>query len=91
MTALDWVRSKAAVTEIDTFSGDDENGVSRTYRVTRSVFKGTLPYRMARDIRKELSSLIRADMHIETLHIGGQYRSDFGNCEYINSVYELLN
>lgn len=86
MTALDWIRNKAEIKTVETFK--TENG--ETYRVTMSSFCGTLPSGMAAETRKMLGSLVSSDLETETLVIGGQYRSDYGRCEYVRNVYERV-
>lgn len=86
MQALAWIRTKAAVTAVEEFPGN----AGETFKVTRSVYRGTLPYRMAKELRSQLADLVKSDMEVETLLIGGQYRGDFGRCEYIHAVYERV-
>lgn len=86
MNALAWVRSKATVFSTDTFEHE-----GKTIRVTYSSFRGNVPPRMIFQLREQLSQLANdGDREIETLHLNGQYRGDFGKCEYIRSVYEQV-
>ena len=95
MSALDWVRNKASQTEVYTLDIESESEGTKagTWRVTRWHFKGTLPNRMAAQIRNEICKLIKTEsgdiQTTETLKIGGQYRSDYNKCEFFRSVYEF--
>jgi hypothetical protein len=98
MSALDWVRNKAAQTEIDTMEipaeSAGEGTKAGTWRVTRWHYKGTLPIKMAAQIRNELTNVVNVqsgDIQThEVLRIGGQYRSDYGRCEFSKTVYEFM-
>ena len=95
MNAVEWIRSRAQVSAIETMvisesEGADIGATPGTYKITRSVFRGQLPARMVFDARKHLSSLVSSDNEVETLSLGGQYRSDFGKCEYIHATYERV-
>lgn len=85
MNALDWIRSKSTETISDTLVVEGE-----TYKATTYRFRGNLPNRMATDVRKLLGELASSDFERETLWIGGQYRSDYGTCEYIRTVYQRI-
>lgn len=90
MNAIEWLRSKATVTT-DTMVVTPEEAFEcdpGTYRITRMHFRGNLPYRMARDVRN--IPLTRTDTVNEVLHIGGQYRSQYGQCEYFHTTYERV-
>lgn len=99
MSALDWVRNKAAQTEIDTMEipaeSAGEGTKAGTWRVTRWHYKGTLPIKMAAQIRNEICKLVKIEsgdiQTTETLKIGGQYRSDYNKCEFFRTVYEFQN
>ncbi len=83
--AIEWLRSKATTTT-DTMVITPEEATDcapGTYRITRQHFVGTLPTRMA-------STLKTTETETEQIRIGGQYRSDFGRCEYWHTTYELV-
>lgn len=99
MSALDWVRGKAEFKETSFLTISAENADAGTkpglWRVDRWHFKGTLGAGMATAIRKELGKLVKVEsgdiQTHETLHIGGQYRSDYGKCEFSKTVYEWMS
>jgi hypothetical protein len=86
MNALDWIRSKATQYEVDTFTTDE--GV--TIRATRYSFRGRIQPRMVFEARKLYPELVNHDMQVETLKVGGQHRSEFGQCEYFRTEYEQV-
>lgn len=91
MSALDWVRNKAVQVDQYVLTISPEDAVEcepGNYTVTRYRFAGRINYRMAQEIRKEYGRLIKADDEIETCRVGGQYKSDEGNCEYIRATYK---
>ncbi len=95
MTALDWVRSKATQSEQYVMTVTPEEGAATEcepgdYLVTRWRFAGRLPYRMAKEMRGEYGKLINAADEIETCRVGGQYRSEEGNCEYFRVTYKKM-
>src|SRR5215217_793155 len=98
MSALNWLRDKAEFRETTfmTIAADsgDEGTKPGLWRVDRWHFKGTLPNRMAAQIRNELDKLVKVqsgDIQTqEVLRIGGQYRSDYGRCEFSKTVYEFM-
>lgn len=93
MNALEWLRSKATTTfDSMTVSAEEaalNGGAPGTYKITRQYFKGTLPARMAFEVRKSMHLLVNNDNEVERILIGGQYRGDFGRCEYFHTTYEL--
>lgn len=100
MNAINWLRNKATEAAPETMIvGAEEgrtNGVKPgVWLIKRKHFKGVLPYRMAAQIRNELKSsplvnTSEGNIQIsERVQIGGQYRSDFGKCEFWHTVYEL--
>ena len=95
MTAIDWVRSKATQCEQYVLSIAPEEAVEcepGDYQVTRWKFEGRVPYRMAQELRKTAgATLVKTDAENETLTVGGQYRSEEGNCRYYRATYEKLN
>lgn len=98
MNALDWVRSKAEERETEIMVIEPEEAGEGTkagqWLVKRWHFRGTLPTRMAYQIRDNLKTgklerVETGDIQItENLRIGGQYRSDFGKCEYWKTIYQ---
>jgi len=90
--AIEWLRSKATVTTDTMTVTPEEGAVSEcapgTYRITRLHFRGTLPYAMVRDLRS--AKLTKTETVNEVLQIGGQYRSQYGQCEYFHTTYELV-
>lgn len=98
MTALDWVRNKANQTTVESMEipveSAGEGTKPGTWRVTNWVFKGTLPVKMAAQIRNEFDKLVKVqsgDIQTnEVLRIGGQYRSDYNKCEFYKTVYEFV-
>ena len=77
--AMNWIRGKA--TEAPDWSTDVEvNGVA--YRSTVYTFKGTLPPKMVGQLTREPRNLANEDLLYESFRLGGQYRSDYGKCEY---------
>lgn len=99
MSALDWVRGKAEARETKFIRIEAESADEGTkpglWRVDRWHFKGTLGAGMATGIRKELGKLVKVEsgdiQTKETLRIGGQYRSEYGNCEFSKTVYEWMS
>lgn len=99
MSALDWVRGKAEHkgTKFLTISAEnaDEGTKPGLWRVDRWHFSGVLKSGMATGIRKELGKLASVqtgDIQVnEVLRIGGQYRSEYGNCEFSRTVYEWMS
>lgn len=92
MNAIEWLRSKATTT-VDTMviaADEATDAAPGTYKITRQHFSGTLPTRMAYEVRKLAPTLKTTDTEIEQVRIGGQYRSDFGRCEYWHTTYELV-
>lgn len=90
--AIEWLRSKATTTT-DTMVITPEEATDcapGTYRITRQHFSGTLPTRMAYEVRKLASTLKTTETETEQVRIGGQYRRDFGRCEYWHTTYELV-
>lgn len=94
MNAIEWLRSKATTTvetmvinAADAAASDTTPG---TYTITRKYFRGTLPTRMAYEARALAKTLTVTDTVVETLRIGGQYRSQFGQCEYWYTTYEFM-
>lgn len=95
MAAIDWLRTKLetyAVEDMPVTPAEAEatGCLPGTYRVTRERFRGRLPYHMARDMKRAPVALVRTDTVNETLRLGGQYASEFGNCEFFRTTYELL-
>lgn len=98
MSALDWVRSKAAQTTVESMEipveSAGEGTKPGTWRVTSWHFKGALPLKMAAQIRNEIGKLVKVqsgDIQTnEVLRIGGQYRSDYNKCEFSKTVYEFV-
>lgn len=94
--AIEWLRSKAATTvEMMVITPEEaaatpDGAAPGTYKVTRQYFSGTLPARMAHEVRKLASTLKNTETVMENVRIGGQYRSDFGRCEYWHTTYELV-
>lgn len=86
MSALDWIRKKSK--QFDQYELEHEGG---NYLATWRSFRGRIPNKMVYELRKELPSLINTKLENETLRIGGQYRSDFNNCEYIHVVYTKVD
>src|SRR5215217_7765647 len=90
MSALNWVRDKAEHKETEFMTITAESAGEGTkpglWRVDRWHFRGVLGAGMATGIRKELSKLVKVqsgDIQTnEVLRIGGQYRSEYGNCEF---------
>jgi len=80
MTALAWIRSKATPMADDTIEFE-----GATYIIRRVRFAGTVPYRMARELSG--SKLENTDTANEYLRVGGQYRSQAGQCEYMRTEY----
>ena len=99
MNALDWIRDKAEVSGVETMTILPEQAGQGTksglWQVTRLHFKGRLPTKMVYSVKAELGKLVKlydGDKQInETLRVGGQYRSEFNNCEYSKTVYEFIS
>lgn len=100
MAALDWVRNKADKKPVEFMIVSPEDAgeatIAGTWRVTRWHFKGRLPSRMVFQLRDEqahnkLEKTFDGSRQVnETLRIGGQYRSEFNNCEFSRTEYELV-
>lgn len=98
MSALDWVRSKAVEREtrfLDVPADSNDEGTKPgKWKMTRWHFRGTLPTKMAAQIRNETTKLVKVESgDIQTnefLRIGGQYRSDYAKCEFSKTVYEYV-
>lgn len=100
MSALDWVRSKAGKRPVEfmtvTQTEEGEEALAGTWRVTRWHFKGRLPSRMVYQLRDEQAhnklekTFDGAKQVNETLKIGGQYRSEFNDCEFSRTEYERV-
>jgi len=100
MSALEWVRNKANQQPVEfmTISPEEagDSMIAGTWRVTRFHFKGKLPSKMIYQIRDEKAhdSLVKIfdgkKQVNETLQVGGQYRSDFNNCVFSRTEYELI-
>lgn len=99
MSALDWVRGKAEHkdTKFLTISAESADAGTKPglWRVDRWHFRGVLNSGMATGIRKEFDKLEKTDSGDiqvnEVLRIGGQYRSEYGNCEFSRTVYEWMS
>ncbi len=87
MNALDWLRSKATVSSVEVLTLDD----GRKVQSTHYTFKGRIQPRMVFE-RQKLRGELKADCDAvyETLRTAGQYRSEFGNCEYGRFEYEQV-
>lgn len=83
MTALNWLRSKAAKTEQYQITTDE----GETYDTVAYYFRGSLPAGLASSVRKELNNLIVTETLHENILIGGQSRSDYGRCEFWRTEY----
>lgn len=100
MSALDWLRGKADAKPVRflTVSEADagEATIAGTWKVTGWHFKGRLPSRMVFQLREEnqngkLQKTFDGKRQVEeTLRLGGQYRSEFNNCEFWRTEYELI-
>ena|SRR6218665_2292959 len=99
MSALDWLRNKATVRPIEYMIVTEEDSASTgtkpgKWKITRSVFKGRLPTKMVFQVKGEYAKLIKqfdGDIQInESIRLGGQYRSEFNNCEFFRTVYEFV-
>ena len=86
MTAINWIREKAKVVNVEMLNTDEGN-----YKVTLKVFRGNLPTRMFMELKNGRPALVNEDFETETLRIGGPYRSDFGKCEYFHTTYERVS
>lgn len=82
MSALDWVRANAKQFDQYELEVEGEKFVATWYS-----FKGRVPNKMVFDLKRELSSLVVTETENEVLRLGGQYRSDFNECEYSRAVY----
>lgn len=99
MSALDWIRGKAVVYSVETMTVSPEKAEQGTkpglWQVTRLHFKGRLPTKMVYSVKAELGKLVKSfdgDKQVnEYLRVGGQYRSDFNNCEYSKTIYEFIS
>lgn len=87
MNALDWLRSKAQVSSVEVLTLEDGRKVKSTFY----SFKGRIQPRMVFELQR-LRSELKADYDAvyETLRTAGQYRSEFGNCEYGRFEYEQV-
>ena len=81
MNALDWLRNKATPVPAEEIEAE---GVK--YRIERKVFRGNLPFRMAKELRG-CKGLIKTETVNEVLLLGGQYRSQAGQCEFFHTEY----
>ena len=84
MNALDWIRSKAVVKSTEVLEMEDGSA----YSVVFSAFNGRLPNRMVYQVLDQMDELVNIpDEVVETIRVGGQYRSDFGKCEFLRTDY----
>lgn len=100
MSALNWVRGKAKITEEFMTITPEESARSGAkpglWKVTRAFFSGNLPTRMAFQIRDErgqgklINTHTETTQTVETLKIGGQYRSEFGKCIFSRTDYTWI-
>lgn len=100
MSALDWLREKAKEQpeSFMTIAPDqcDEGTKPGLWRIRRWHFKGRLPTKMVYQLKNRgtlgtLESVQSGDTQVnEVLRLGGQYRSEFNNCEFGRVVYEFV-
>lgn len=87
MNALDWLRSKAQQVSVEVLTLED----GRKFKSTFYSFKGRIQPRMVFELEKLSGELKNeCDAVYETLRTAGQYRSEFGNCEYGRFEYEQV-
>lgn len=87
MNALDWLRSKAQQVNVEVLTLED----GRKFKSTFYSFKGRIQPRMVFELQRLRSDLKNeSNVVYETLRTAGQYRSEFGNCEYGRFEYEQV-
>ena len=96
MHPLEWIKSKATLKPVETIEIPDtpevrEDGVEPgIYERYTLYFKGTLPARMVKQWERNRRPLENDALTHEVLHLGGQYRSDYGRCEYWHTSYKRV-
>lgn len=98
MSALEWLRSKAKEQPESYMtipeSEASEGNKAGLWKIRRSYFKGRLPTAMVYQLKNRGTTLTKVESGdvqvLETLKLGGQYRSEFNNCEYWYTTYEFV-
>lgn len=83
MSPIEWLRSKSKVTvETEFLAG-------MNVEITRYYFRGVLPAIMFEQLKKTKLEQSSDFVH-ENIRLGGQYRSDYGKCEYWYTLYRPI-